>query len=518
MVSNDLLTLILNKMKPLIFTLCVAFTFGGLHAQTNVWQPSPGHTQVLIWPGAVPDAEPVQRPERVTIVTNLVAGKPWAWVDNVSQPTMTVYSPKGTNTGVAVVVLPGGGYEGLAIDLEGTEFCEWLTSRGMTAVLLKYRVPTREPQGYRESRQALQDAQRTVGLVRFHAAKWQIEPHKIGVIGTSAGGHLAAALSTHFENRLYSPVDAADKQSCRPDFAIALYPGHLWETGASLPLNPNVPVTSKTPPTFLLHAENDAADNVNNSLAYYIALKNAKVHAEMHLYAEGGHAFGLRRTKFPITQWPELAERWLGTIGAFEDSEIRRLVGALSSGEWRERQQAAEALCSGGLSAKPAIPHLIEGLADEEWQVRKAAATALSRMGPLPEQAIPRLIAALADEEWHVRKPAAEALGALGPASAPAVSALIKALGDEEWQVRKAVAEALAAFGRASAPAVPALIKALRDEEWHVRKPAAEALAEIGPSGNAAVSALRNLLTDPEVKVRRAAALSIERLAERATN
>jgi acetyl esterase/lipase len=162
---------------------------------------------------------------------------------------------------------------------------------------------------------ALQDAQRTVGLVRFHAAEYHIDPHKIGVLGFSAGGHLSAAISTHFDKRLYPPVDAADKESCRPDFAVAIYPGHLWIDGKKFELNPDVPVTRRTPPTFLLQAENDPVDNINHSLVYYIALKNAGVPVEMHLYAQGGHAFGLRPTKFPITRWPRLVETWLRTIG-----------------------------------------------------------------------------------------------------------------------------------------------------------------------------------------------------------
>ena len=301
-------------MKPLILALGVVFACGGLSAQTNVWQPSPGHTQVPMWPGVVPDAQPVPGPEYVTNVLS-TTGKPWVAVCNVSQPTMTVYSPKGTNAGVAVVVFPGGGYNCLAIDIEGTEICDWLTSRGITAVLLKYRVPTRGSGAYAESLPALEDAQRTVGLVRFHAAGWHIDPHKIGVIGFSAGGHMVTAMSTHFDKRSYPAVDAADKESCRPDFAIALYPGHLWKDDNNFELNPNVPVTSNTPPTFLVQAENDPVDNVNNSLVYYMALKNAGVPVEMHLYAQGGHAYGLRRTKFPITEWPQLVETWLGTIG-----------------------------------------------------------------------------------------------------------------------------------------------------------------------------------------------------------
>jgi acetyl esterase/lipase len=262
----------------------------------------------------------------VSSVTNkLVANQPWTAVENVSRPTMTIYPPKGTNTGVAVVVFPGGGYQCLAIDLEGTEICEWLTSRGITAVLLKYRVPVKKVGPYGESPPALEDAQRTIALVRFHAAEWHIDPHKIGVIGFSAGGHMVAATSTRFDKRSYPPMDEADQKSCRPDFAIALYPGHLckWtdKKKSGYDLNPHIAtnITRQTPPTFLLQAENDPVDNVNNSLAYYIALRNAEVPVEIHLYAQGGHAFGLRRTKFPITEWPPLVEKWLRTIGMISE-------------------------------------------------------------------------------------------------------------------------------------------------------------------------------------------------------
>jgi acetyl esterase/lipase len=259
---------------------------------------------------------------------------------NVSQPTMTLYSPSGKNTVAAIVVFPGGGYQGLAIEHEGTEVCDWLTSKGIACVLLKYRVtnvgPYPKSGPYPESPMALEDAQRTMGLVRFHAAEWHIDPHKVGVLGFSSGGHLSAAISTYFKKRLYPAVDAADKESCRPDFAVVIYPGHLslsaalWDAkqGArkfvvhypatadkAFGLNPDIPVTRETPPTFLLQAEDDHVDNVNDSLAYYIALKKAGVHVEMHLYAQGGHAFGLRRTKFPITGWPQLVEVWLKTIG-----------------------------------------------------------------------------------------------------------------------------------------------------------------------------------------------------------
>jgi acetyl esterase/lipase len=308
-------------MKLVTFALCVVFAFGGLSAQTPAWQPSPGHTQVPIWPGAAPDPQPVAGPEDETTATKpLVAGRTWVFVGHVSQPTMTVYAPKEKNTGAAVVVFPGGGYWILAIDLEGTEVCDWLTSKGITCVLLKYRVPGDglNPRSgpYPDSPMALEDAQRTVGLVRFHAAEWHIDPHKIGVLGFSAGGHLVAAVSTHFEQRLYPPVDAADNESCRPDFAVVLYPGHMLEnTSNDFELNQYVPVTSQTPPTFLVQAEDDPVDTVNNSLVYFAALKKAGVPVEMHLYAHGGHAFGLRHTEFPITGWPRLVETWLGTNG-----------------------------------------------------------------------------------------------------------------------------------------------------------------------------------------------------------
>jgi acetyl esterase/lipase len=236
---------------------------------------------------------------------------------------MTVYSPKGANTGVAVIVFPGGGFEGLAIKVEGTDVCEWLTARGITCVLLRYRVPSLpydwhckcRPDNRVTPKLALEDAQRTLGLVRYHAAEWHVDPHKIGVLGFSAGGYLVAQISTRYENRLYSPGDEADEASCRPDFAVAVYPGHLWVVDKGYKLNPNVPVDHHTPPTFLVQAEDDNVDSVNHSIAYYLALKDAGVPVEMHLYAQGGHAFGLRPTDLPVGRWPELVEQWLHSIG-----------------------------------------------------------------------------------------------------------------------------------------------------------------------------------------------------------
>ena len=316
-------------MKTLIFALCVVVAIGSETALADSWQPSPGHMQVPIWPGTVPNAIP--NPKRESV--GPPAGREW-WprANDVSRPTMTVYAPKDRNTGVAVVVFPGGGYQFLAMDLEGTEICDWLTTRGITCVLLKYRVPGSGPwwdeknnrRVYPKVQTALQDAQRTLGLVRQHAVEWHVDPHKVGVIGFSAGGHLVAAVSTHFAQRTYAPVDAADTLSCRPDFAIAVYPGHLWahededhatRNETELSLRPDIAMRADSPPTFLLQAEDDNVDGVEQSLAYYVALQKAGVPTEMHLYAQGGHAFGLRPSKLPIAQWPRLVETWLGTIG-----------------------------------------------------------------------------------------------------------------------------------------------------------------------------------------------------------
>ena len=310
-------------MKLLSLLVYILFASTTFFAQTSAWQPSSGHTQIAIWPGAVPGARPFSGPETFDISKHneFVAGRPYSYIGNVSRPTMTVYSPTDENTGTAVVVFPGGGYQILAIDLEGTEVCDWLTSKGITCVLLKYRVPGEgklpKSGAYPKSAEALQDAQRTIGLVRYHAAEWHIDPNRIGVLGFSAGGHMAAAVSVHFDRRLYPEVDAADKVSCRPDFAVVLYPGHLSMADNSIVLNPDIAthITARTPPTFLLQDEDDHVDRVEDSLSYYMALKKVGVSVEMHLYAKGGHAFGLRHTNLAVTAWPRLVETWLASTG-----------------------------------------------------------------------------------------------------------------------------------------------------------------------------------------------------------
>lgn len=288
----------------------------------DAWQPSPGYRQIQIWPGDAPDLQPTAAEKHSRVTDAPVAGRSWVQVENVSRPTMTVYQAKGKNTGAALVVFPGGGYQILAIDLEGTEVCEWLANHGITGVLLKYRVPYSgphyDPKVEREVvpkvLTAVQDAQRTIGLVRLHAREWGINPHKVGVVGFSAGGHLVAA-SSNAPIRLYKAIDAADRLSCRPDFAVAMYPGHLWHENTGWALNPTVKVTKQTPPTLIVQAEDDPVDTVKNSVVYDLALKAANVPVEMHLFPHGGHAFGLRPTKQPITRWPQLMLQWLQNIG-----------------------------------------------------------------------------------------------------------------------------------------------------------------------------------------------------------
>ncbi|MCL5745931.1 MAG: alpha/beta hydrolase [Acidobacteria bacterium] len=298
--------------KPLLIFAILTGSCAGMFAQKAAWQAAPGHPSLALWPNGAPGSAPNPLPETNTTnaKANLVAGKPLIRLGNVSSPTLTLYTPRSKNTGAAVVVFPGGGYHILAMDLEGTEVCDWLNSAGITCALVKYRVPDSGP--YPKYSAALQDAQRALGIVRSRAAEWHIDPHRIGVLGFSAGAHLAAALSTHFDRRLYDTVDAADGLSCRPDFAVIVYPAYLALAGKNFTPDPAIQVTGQTPPSFIVQAENDHF--VESAVVYFQALKNAKVPAELHIYAEGGHGFGLRRTALPVTRWPLQVETWLHTI------------------------------------------------------------------------------------------------------------------------------------------------------------------------------------------------------------
>ncbi|MBU2379451.1 MAG: alpha/beta hydrolase [Alphaproteobacteria bacterium] len=288
----------------------------------RVWSPPAGLSQEQIWPGDAPNLDGAGAdPESVLIAETPEAlyGDRSEAVFNVTRPTMTVYPPKGRNTGAAVVVFPGGGFRALAITLEGTEVCEWITARGMTCILSKYRVPFSNHSWDPESRRiidpkpapALQDAQRTIRLVRARAAELGVDPDKIGVMGFSAGGYLVAQTSNIFEPE-YTPIDAVDRISSRPDFAIAFFPGHLCRSGR---LDPGIHVTARTPPTFLLQAWDDPVDPICNSTLYARALNEAEVPSEVHLFGKGGHAFALRRDRSPDTVWPALLENWLVETG-----------------------------------------------------------------------------------------------------------------------------------------------------------------------------------------------------------
>jgi acetyl esterase/lipase len=305
---------------PRLLPLCAAVFFAtGLWAQsaaspaanTAPWTPPAALLTLLLWP-APPNAKAGLGPEVDLNAdqSKTMGGRPYIRLTNVSAPTITVYPPKTKSNGAAVVVFPGGGYKLLSIDLEGTEVCEWLNQAGVTCVLLKYRVPDSGP--YPKYAAALEDAQRAMGIVRLHAAEWGIDPHRVGVLGFSAGGHLAAALGSHFDKRIYTPIDAADQQSCRPDFAVLLYPAYLTLPEKNFVPSPDVQPPAGAPPTFLLQAENDPV-HVENAVQYFLALKNAQVPAELHIYAEGGHGYGLRPREFPIMGWPKLVETWLRT-------------------------------------------------------------------------------------------------------------------------------------------------------------------------------------------------------------
>ncbi len=234
---------------------------------------------------------------------------------DVSVPTIAVYRPDPEkDTGAAVVICPGGGYRILAYNLEGTEVAEWLNKIGVTGIVLKYRVPGRK--GLERHTAALQDAQRAIGLVRHRASQWKLNPQKIGVLGFSAGGHLAATLSNHYEKRTYEPVDDADQVSCRPDFTLLIYPAYLVKKDEQA-LVPELPVTSNSPPTFLVHTEDDNS-SADSSLFYFLALKGAKVPAELHIYPDGGHGYGLRPSSHTVSTWPDRAETWLRTLGTLE--------------------------------------------------------------------------------------------------------------------------------------------------------------------------------------------------------
>jgi acetyl esterase/lipase len=291
----------------------------------GVWQPAADGTQVPLWPADVTLAKPDSgdHPEATGNGSPLVGGRKWHWASYVTRPTMTIYRPKGHNTGATMLVLPGGGFYAVATDLEGTEICDWVTRLGMTCVMLKYRTPQVWPkENGRQQRPkvllGLEDAQRAMGLLRQRASTYAIDPHKIGVIGFSAGAYLVTNMS-NTDERTYPLSDAADRQSPRPDFAIVAYTARVLDSSNgknSLELAPWVKISAKAPPTLIIHAMDDPVDDIRQPMAYALALNDAGVPVDMRLYAKGGHAFGMRPTTDPITtQWPGQVRQWLQDLG-----------------------------------------------------------------------------------------------------------------------------------------------------------------------------------------------------------
>lgn len=272
----------------------------------GLWAAEP---QVMnVWPGKAPDETRQEKPE-----TSETKGKVTR-TTNVFVPTLTIYpAPKDKNTGTAVVICPGGGYSILAWDLEGVEVAEWLNSIGVTGIILKYRVPEKRPEGDVNHFPPLEDAQRALSLVRSKASEWEIKPDRIGILGFSAGGNLTVLACTQYDHRAYEPIDDVDKVSCRPDFGIPIYPAWLAVEGKT-EIRSEFPINKQTPPMFIACAADDHYCAID-AAAFYLALKHAGVPAELHIYARGGHGFGLRHTANPCSTWPQSCEAWLKSEG-----------------------------------------------------------------------------------------------------------------------------------------------------------------------------------------------------------
>lgn len=264
---------------------------------------------VDVWPGAVPGEPSGIGPE--TAETKPGENPPTTRVGNVTKPTLSVFRPAPDKaSGTAVIICPGGGYNILAWDKEGTEIAEWLNTLGVTGIVLKYRVP-RRPNDPKDQQPigALQDAQRAIRLVRSRAAEWRLDEKKIGILGFSAGGHLAAWASTHHNTLDYPEVDTIDKLSGRPDFTCLIYPAYLV-TKDQTALTPQMPVNAETPPMFLVHAYDDGV-TADSSVQMFLALKRNKVSAELHVYSKGGHGYGMRPGPHAVVTWPKRCEEWL---------------------------------------------------------------------------------------------------------------------------------------------------------------------------------------------------------------
>ncbi len=270
---------------------------------------------VDLWPsGQVPGLAAGEKEEIVDEMDDRIGNR----VTKVTKPKITVYKPDAAkDTGAAVVICPGGGYHILAYDLEGVEVAQWLNEMGVTGVVLHYRVP-RAKEGAPHVN-PMKDAQRAIRLTRANAEKWNIDPNKVGILGFSAGGNLAAVTS-NADEATYEPIDDADKLSVRPDFSLLIYPAYLNPKDADTELTPEASVDENTPPAFLVHTSDDRVPSTG-SLAYYLGLKRLGIPAELHIFPSGGHGYGLRPTDKPVTHWPKLATAWLETEVLVDDKK-----------------------------------------------------------------------------------------------------------------------------------------------------------------------------------------------------
>ncbi len=297
--------------RLLLIGALMALTLQGICGPTETFK---------LWPGVPPGDENLKLPpeiDKTKDTDKLIAGRRIIKLGNVSSPEIAVYPATGRNaTGTSVIICPGGGHHILAYDLEGTEVAEWLNELGVTAFVLKYRVPFRDKD--RRWIGAVQDAQRAVSVIRSRAEEFGVDRSRIGILGFSAGGETAALTSIFSdEQRQYAPVDADDRISCRPDFTVLVYSAGIIEKDGSLRSHVAKSIDKNTPPAFLVHAQNDRVSS-DHSTQYFIALKKAGVSAELHIWPDGGHGYGLRRTELPITTWPDRCRDWMKASGLLE--------------------------------------------------------------------------------------------------------------------------------------------------------------------------------------------------------
>jgi acetyl esterase/lipase len=268
-----------------------------------------------LWPGKPPGDLPVRGEEKTYIRNSTLYGTD-VLITNVTKPTLTVYSPpRGNNTGTAMVICPGGGYWDLYWEGEGEQVAAWLNSQGMTAIILKYRVP--RPPNVPEPETPIgpqMDAQRAVSTVRSRAAEWGINPKRIGIIGFSVGGHLALATATNFSKRTYERIDSIDDWSSRPDFAVLCYSGFLKLQDKD-EIWPGIHIPQDTPPVMMVHASDDTMSPSDQSVIMYLALKRARIPVELHIFAKGEHDFGVRQDGRLPSSWPQLCINWLHAFG-----------------------------------------------------------------------------------------------------------------------------------------------------------------------------------------------------------